>query len=175
MARLLAAGKGRAAVRQAVLHFVPQARTLERSFDDPVQLRLARSEAMNARAIGHVLIDRLGKGIRLLEHHAHPRAQLHHVHARTIDILAVQPDLAFHPRAGDGVVHPVERAQESRFAAARRADEGGDIFGRNVDRDAVERLLLAIENRNVARRNLGFDRVKFVKCRHQRFSKRLRR
>jgi hypothetical protein len=49
---------------------------------------------VDARAIGDILVDRLGERVRLLEHHADARAKLHHVHRRRIDILAVERDLA---------------------------------------------------------------------------------
>src|SRR3546814_2484532 len=70
--------------------------------------------------------DVCSSDVGLLEHHADARAQLHHIHRRIVDILAVERDRAFDARAGNRVVHAVERAQEGRFAAARRADERGD-------------------------------------------------
>jgi hypothetical protein len=36
-------------------------------------------EAVDARAVGDVVVDRLGKRVGLLEHHADAGAQLHHV------------------------------------------------------------------------------------------------
>ena len=80
----------------------------------------------DAQAVGDVVEDRLGEGIGFLEHHADLAAQLDHVHVLAVDVLAVEQHLPFDPRAGDDVVHPVERAQEGGFAAAGRADEGRD-------------------------------------------------
>ena len=54
---------------------------------------------------------------------------------------------------GDGVVHPVERAQEGRLAAARRADEGGHLVLVDVDRHVVDRLLRAVEDVDVRARS----------------------
>ena len=71
-------------------------------------------------------------------------AQLHHVHAAGVDILAVELDASVHPGRSDGVVHAVERAQEGRLAAARGADEGGDLVAADVHRDALERLELPV-------------------------------
>ena len=93
-ALLLAAGQGRAAFLEAVLDLVPQARALQRFLDDLVELALVCGQAVDARAIGDILVDRLGEGIRLLEHHPDPGAKLHHVHLRRVDVLAVQVDLA---------------------------------------------------------------------------------
>ena len=62
--------------------------------DDLLQLRLVAGEAVDARAVGDVLEDRLRERIGLLEHHADAGAQLHHVDAGLVDVLAVELDLA---------------------------------------------------------------------------------
>ena len=46
---------------------------------------------------------------------------------RLVEVVAVVADLALDAGAGDEVVHPVEAAQHRRLAAARGADEGGDL------------------------------------------------
>ena len=66
--------------------------------------------------------------------------QVHHVGAAGVDVLAVDQDVAFHARAGDDVVHPVQRAQERALAAAGRADERRDLVGVQADRDVVQHL-----------------------------------
>src|SRR3712207_7006105 len=45
--------------------------------------------------------------------------KLHHIDVRVIDIPPVHRDLAGHLGTRDGVVHPVDGAQECRLAAAR--------------------------------------------------------
>ena len=95
--------------------------------DDLVHLGLAAGEPVDARAVGDVVVDRLGERVGLLEHHADPGAQLHHVDVGCVDVLAVEADVALDPAAVDGVVHPVEAAQEGRLAAARRADQRGHL------------------------------------------------
>ncbi|SIQ65962.1 hypothetical protein SAMN05421641_11177 [Paracoccus thiocyanatus] len=117
--------------------------------------RLA-GQAVDARAIGHIVIDRLGKGVGFLEHHADAGTQLHRVDALVIDILAVQRDLALDPADVDGVVHAVQAAQEGRLAAARGADEGGDGLVQQVDIHVLDRVLVAIPDLNVAGRDLDF-------------------
>ena len=72
-----------------------------------------------------------------------------------VDVLAVDLDLAVDLGARDGVVHPVDAAQEGRLAAARRADEGGDRLVRDVERDVEQRLFVAVEDGDVARGDLG--------------------
>src|SRR5690606_551749 len=125
-ALLLAAGKAGAGLGETILHFLEQAGAAQRGNDDFVQFGLAVGEPVDARAIGDVLIDRLGERVRLLEHHADPGPQFDHVDALVVDILAVERDLAGDAAALDGVVHAVEAAQERRLAAAGRADQRGD-------------------------------------------------
>ena len=64
---------------QAVLDLVPEAGLLEAGLDDLVEIGLGRGKAVDARAVGDVLVDRLRERVRLLEHHADAGAQLHHV------------------------------------------------------------------------------------------------
>ena len=123
-----------------------------RLLHDLVELGLRRREAVDARAVGDVLVDRLGERVGLLEHHPDAGAQLHDVHGRSVDVLAVELDVAAHARRRDSVVHPVEAAQEGRLAAARRADERGHAIVVDVDRDVLQRLLLAVEDADVASR-----------------------
>ena len=87
---------------------------------------------MRARAIGNVVIDAHGKGIRLLKHHAHTLAQKIHVHLRRIDFLPVQRNGASDLAAGHEIIHAVQRLQQRAFAAAAGADEGGDRTFRQV-------------------------------------------
>jgi hypothetical protein len=159
---------------------VPQAGATQRLFDDHVHVSLARGQAVDAGAIGDILVDRLGEGVGLLEHHADPRAQLHHVHRGGVDIFAVERDRAFDPRRGDGVVHAIEGPQEGRLAAARRADEGGDMVHVDIDRHALDRLFLAIEDLDVTGRHLRIGHGQALLffghgCDYHRFSNLLRR
>src|SRR3546814_19743744 len=107
---------------------------LQRALDDNVEVGLVRREAVDARTITDIVIDRLGEGVRLLEHHADARAQLHDVHRRRIDILAIEFDLAGDACTRYGVVHAFARPQEGRLAAASRAEEGGGT-GRAAGRE----------------------------------------
>ena len=61
-------------------------------------------------------------------------------------------DLALDPRAGDHLVHPVQRAQEGRLAAAGRADEGrhrARLDGHRDVLDGVEVAVVDVEVRDV--------------------------
>jgi hypothetical protein len=146
------AGAGRV---QAVGDLFPQAGALQRGLDDAVQFALLDGQAVDARAVGDVLVDGLGEGVRLLEHHADAGAQEDGVDRLGVDVLTVHLDLAGHLAARDGVVHPVHGAQEGRLAAARRADEGRNRLVRNVQADVEQGLFVAVEDRDVARGDLG--------------------
>src|SRR5919206_199721 len=53
------------------------------------------------------------------------RSSIASVDTGAVEVAAVQGDAALDARAGDHLVHPVDRAQEARLAAARRADQRG--------------------------------------------------
>ena len=109
---------------------------------------------MDARAVGDVLVDRLGERIRLLEHHADAGAQLHHVQRGVVDVLPVDDDLAGDAAALDRVVHAVDAAQEGRLAAARRPDQA--VTARSgMSRRRLQRLLVAVVDVDVLGDDLG--------------------
>src|SRR6185437_6411468 len=67
-----------------------------------------------------------------------------------IDVLTIQCDRAGHARAWNAVIHAVETAQEGRLAAARGPDRGEHLPARDIDRHALERLLVAVEDADIA-------------------------
>ena len=112
---------------------------------------------MGARAIGHVVINAHGEGIRLLEDHADALAQQVHVHFAGKNILAVQRDGALDAAALHEVVHAVEGLEQRRLAAAGRADEGRDLIGGQAEVDVLQRLKAAIPEIEV----LDYDLILF--------------
>ncbi len=88
-----------------------------------------------------------------MKHQADLLAQLDDVGIRRVDVLAVQQHFPLHLRVGNLVVHAVETAQESGFAAARRPDESGDFVTADVHGNIEERLLGPVEKAQV----LDFD------------------
>ena len=111
------AGQGRAGIRQSILYLVPKAGAAQRFFDDGIHICLGCGKAVDARAISDIFVDRLGKWIRLLEHHADAGAQLHDIHCVTVNVFAVQIDRSFNAARRNGIVHAVQRPQESGLAA----------------------------------------------------------
>ena len=76
-ALLLAAGQAQGALLQPVLQLVPDGgRCAATALDDLVQLRASARTPWRARAVGDVVVDAHGEGVRLLEHHAHALAQV---------------------------------------------------------------------------------------------------
>ena len=125
---------------------------------------------MNARAVGDVFKDRFGEGIGFLKYHADTGAELHHVHFRRVDVLAVKRDIPFDLRPGDRVVHAIERAEEGRFAAAGRANQRGDIVLPEGERNVGNGLFRAIPHVDVLRGDF-----RLIGNAHQRVSNLLRR
>ena len=154
-ALLLPAGQARARLVEAVFDLLPQPGLFERGMDDFFQLRLIARQSVDARAIGHVFVDGLGKRVGFLKHHAHPRAQGHDIGVPVVDVVALQFDLARHPCDIHGVVHSVQAAQKGRLSAARRSDHGQHLVIRNVDADVPDGMLVAVEYVDMARRNDG--------------------
>ncbi len=104
--------------------------------------------------VGDVLPDALRERVRRLEHHADALAQFHEVDALVVDFLAFEPDRAVDARGLDAVVHPVETPQKRRLPAARRADERRDAVLRDLHRDVLERVVVAVPDVEVLDREL---------------------
>ena len=98
---------------------------------------------MGAGAIGDVVVHAHGEGVGLLEHHAHPLAQLVDVDV-AVDVLPVQKDFAGDFAALHQVVHAVEGLEQGGLAAAGGADEGGHLVGGNVHVHGFQRLKVAV-------------------------------
>ena len=124
----------------------------QRTFDDLVEL-CAVADAMRPRAVGDVVVDAHGEGIRLLEYHADLAAEAAHVRAGRVDVLPVERDTPLDLHTGDEVVHAVERFEERRLAAAGRADEGRDALFGDVHADIGQRLMAAVPEIQIIDRN----------------------
>ena len=139
---------------QARRDLVPQTGAAQAVLDDDVELAPVPGKAVNARPVGHVVVDGLRERVGFLEYHADPRAQLHDVDRAVVDVGAVQRDMALDPHVVDGVVHAVEALDIGRLAASRRADQRRDPAFGDVQVDAGQRLLVAVPELEVARAHL---------------------
>src|SRR5699024_1382742 len=123
---------------EAVLDLVPEVRALERALGQVVRGGAGDTAVVELHAGQDVVPDGHGReGVRLLEDHAHAAAHVDRVHARVVDVLTVDLDLALRVRAGDHLVHAVQGAQEGGLPAAGRADQGGHRTGPDLDVDAL--------------------------------------
>ena len=142
-ALLLAAGKAQSALLQAVLDLVPEGSALQGAFHQLVKLGFV-VHPVELGAVGDVIVDAHGEGVGLLEHHAHPAAQLGELHLVGEDILPPQPDIALDADAGDQVVHPVQCFQKGGLAAAGRADERSDLALAHIQRNILQCLEITV-------------------------------
>src|SRR5215469_11644767 len=112
----------------------------------------AARHSVDARAVSDVVVDRLGEGIGLLEHHADARAQLRDIEPVAEYVTAVEIDAAGNASPGDGVVHAIETAQKGRLAAPGRADQGEHLAPSDIESYFLQRLLRAVEHAHTATR-----------------------
>jgi hypothetical protein len=94
----------------------------------------------------HVLKDRLGKRVGFLKDHAdaHPHFDRLDSLADDVPAAGVEEQFPLVTGAGVQVVHPVKTAQQRRFAAAGRTDDGRHPVCREYQVDILQRLVLAI-------------------------------
>ncbi|MCY1179111.1 hypothetical protein D9M73_194920 [compost metagenome] len=83
--------------------------------------------AVQAQAEGHIVEDAHRERVGLLEHHADIAAHYNRVDALAVDILPKKVHMAFETEALHQVIHTVQATQHGTLAAARRADETGDL------------------------------------------------
>ena len=146
-ALLLTAGDAERGFLQAVLHLIPKRRAAEAFFHNLVERALLR-DALEARAVGDIVVNAFRKRIRLLEDHADGAAE-----RDGIDILvhidAGEPNVARDAAAGDEIIHAIQRAQKRGFPAARRADERRDSVSFDIQGNILQRLVVAVEKVDV--------------------------
>src|SRR5262245_30904125 len=153
-ALLLAARERSPRLLQALLDLLEEPGAHEARLHDLVQLRAARRQTVDPGAVGHVVVDGLREGVRLLEDHADARAQLDDVEPRAVDRLAVELDRARHPAAGDVVVHAVEAADQGRLPAAGGSDQRGDLPEQDVEVDVPDSRRIVVVDGDAPRAHL---------------------
>ena len=138
---------------QTVLDLVPNGGIAKGRFDDIVQFA-AVADAVGPRTEGDVVVDAHRERVGLLEDHADAPAQVCGGH-RAVDVMAVEFDAASYRAALDEVVHPVERLEQRRLAAAGWADEGRHLVFGKGERDVLERMKVAVVQVQVPHLHLG--------------------
>src|SRR4051812_29719355 len=115
---------------------------------------VAGGAAAERRAGGEVVEDRhRRKGMGAREDHPEGGADRHNINVVAIERGVIEQDLSLDTTARNLLVHPVDRAHERRLAAAGRADDGGDLVGREVEVDAPHRLVVAVKALQAAQRD----------------------
>src|SRR6185437_7177715 len=97
----------------------------------------------------NVVIDRCWKGIPALKNHANALPEGDNIRATIIHVCSVPKYRAFLARPGNRVVHSVDRSEECRFTASRRANQRGDAVWLDRKRHVEQCLLLSIEEGEV--------------------------
>ena len=151
---LLTAGHGQRGFFEVILGLLPDSGTLERGFNNLVKLHTAL-DAVRARTIGDVIINRHRERIRLLEYHADTAAQQIDVTV-LVDILTIEHDVARDTAVFHQIVHAVERTQQRRLAAAGRPDECGDLILLDIQIDIVQGVKIAVMQIHIVNFDLIF-------------------
>jgi len=141
---LLSAGQASARFIHSLFDFLDQAGPFQAVADQLIQFGLGVDHAVNARPVGDIFVNGFREGVGFLEHHADPCPQLHHIDDLVVNIFVIQFDLPSDAANRDGIVHPVQTAQESGFAAAGRADEGDHLVGADIEAYIFDRLFRAV-------------------------------
>ena len=104
-----------------------------------------------AQRVGDVVEDRHRERVGLLEDHRHAAAQRGDL--ELVDVGAVEQDRAGARRAGGQLGQAVQRAQQRRLAAARRADQREHLAEADRQRDLLDGLVVAVEHRQLVQRH----------------------
>ena len=141
---LLPPGKAGRHLVQPVFDLVPQSGAAQRALDHLVERGLPLL-AEGPRPVGDVVVDAAGERVVFLEDHPDMPPQLDRIDRPVRDVRAFNDDRALgHAGTGDQVVHPVEAAQQGRFAAAGGANESSDLVRRNVERNVFQHHFVTV-------------------------------
>src|SRR5580658_1937338 len=120
---------------EMVFDFIPERGVAKALFD---RFGDGQFRAVDFQAVGDVVENRLRKRIGALKHHADAAAKLRDVLRK--NVLPVEKNFAFKSRVTHGLVHAVEGAEQSGFAAARRTNESRDFVRGDAKADVEESL-----------------------------------
>ena len=105
-ALLLTAGKPQSILFQSVLNFLPDSRVPERTLHNIVQLHFT-PYSVRSGAIGDIVVNTHGKGIRFLKHHANILPKRIYIYRTVVDIFSVIHHITGNPYTRDQVIHSV--------------------------------------------------------------------
>src|SRR5690349_18375667 len=138
---------------ETILYFIPKGSVDEALFY-LVLNNLFVFYAIDAESVGHVFVNGLREGIGFLKDHSNTASYVDYVGTRSVDIIAVEEDLACYPDVCDNVVHAVKTPQEGRLAATGRSNERRYAVFRHVEGYALDGARITIVDFDVSCRNL---------------------
>src|SRR5215218_6050566 len=144
---LLAARQREGVLLELVLDLVPQGGSTQRLLHELIHAWRLHPDDPGPE--GDVVVDRLGERVRLLKDHADAPPDLDRVDVVAVQVLAVVVELALDLGPRDQVVHAVQAADEGALAAARGADEGGDLVAADLQGDPAQGEEAAVVNMDV--------------------------
>ena len=151
---LLPARETGAALGQLVFNLAPQGRLAQGPLNAFLQVGgVERFKQLHAES--NIVKNRHRKRRWLLEHHADLGPQQRHILFAGQQILAIEQNFTFSALLRIELEHPIENTQQSRFATAGRANEGGHFVFGNLQADISERVELAIKEVQILDGNLG--------------------
>ena len=112
-------------------------------FPDLVQ-ELFPAHPVNSGSKRDVVVNGHGKGVGLLGEESHLLPQGKDIGLWIVDVCPVDSDLPFDMDLVVEVDQTIQGLEERCLSAARGADDGGDLSVRDVDRDVVEDLMIAV-------------------------------
>jgi hypothetical protein len=149
---LLATGQAQRRVPEIVLDLSQQAGVGQNLANLLVEVGPPRPAlGLLAQDVGDVVEYAHRERVRLLEDHRHAATQRGRVEAH--DVGAVERDATAHRRRTRELGQAVERTQQRRLAAARRADQREHLAFADRERDLVDRELGAVGDRHVLDRH----------------------
>ena len=143
---LLAAREPVPALLEAVFDLLPEGGMLQGALD---QLVHVAAVAVDPGPPRHVLVDRLGERVGLLEDHPYAAPDDYRVRGPGVDVLLAEHHVPFGARAWDHLVHPVQTTYEGALAAPRRPDERRNLVGLDIYAHVRDGLEGAVERREV--------------------------
>ena len=113
---------------------------LEAVLDDGVQFGAA-GDALEARSVGDVVVDRFWKRIGLLENQTDLLAKGNQVHFGFVNILAGDEQFTLDAAAGDEIVQAVDGTKKGGFAAPAGADHGNNAVSGHGEGGGLDGLM----------------------------------
>lgn len=123
---------------ETLLDLIPQSHGAQIVAHDLVLL-MTVADAVDAAAVGHIVVDAHRQRAGTLWHQADVTAKFREAAAASLeDVCTVEGDLTGHAQAFYAVVETVERAKQRTLAATGGADDASDLVAGNLHVDVLQ-------------------------------------